>query len=200
MAFPRFRGRALDLMYIKLFNILKVNKPPSKFTPFQFKLRVKPFIFVRKPLGGISFSTNQWFCLHFYSKPIIMCKKRHHIKFANKHLGIIWGHFTVLLQTFFLFFGMTLIYVVLKIILLNFLVGIFYSLRDWKYIYIYIYIYISARGDILPHILILYIFEIAFTLTRLSSFCLSNSISCTGRLTLKVICWPNQLTRPNIVL
>ena len=75
--------------------------------------------------GGISFWTNQHFCLHFCSKPIRMRKTRHHMKFVNKHLGIIWGHFRALLQAVFLFFVLKLIYVVLKRIILNFLVGIF---------------------------------------------------------------------------
>jgi hypothetical protein len=47
--------------------------------------------------GGISFSTNQRFCLHFCSKPIRMSKIRHHMKF-----GITLGHFRALLQAGFL--------------------------------------------------------------------------------------------------
>jgi hypothetical protein len=46
---PSFRGRALDLVYIKLSGTLIVRKTPSKFAPYEFKLRFKPSIFVRKP-------------------------------------------------------------------------------------------------------------------------------------------------------
>jgi hypothetical protein len=42
------------------------------------------------------------------------------MKFVNKHLGIKLGYFRALLQV--CFFALTLIYVVLKIILFNFLV------------------------------------------------------------------------------
>jgi hypothetical protein len=70
--------------------------------------------------GGISFSTNQRFCLHICSKPIRMRKtRRHHMKFVNKHMGS--------LQSFAAsgFWHEIDIFVVLKRILLNFLVGIF---------------------------------------------------------------------------
>ena len=47
----RFRGRALDLMYIKLFaGTLIVHKTPSKFAPYEFKLRFKPIIFFAKAI------------------------------------------------------------------------------------------------------------------------------------------------------
>jgi hypothetical protein len=46
----RFRGRALDLMYIKLFaGTLIVHKTPSKFAPYEFELRFKPIIFLQRP-------------------------------------------------------------------------------------------------------------------------------------------------------
>jgi hypothetical protein len=38
--------------------------------------------------GGISFSTNQRFCLHFCPKPIRMRKTLHHTKFVNKRMGV----------------------------------------------------------------------------------------------------------------
>ena len=38
---------------------------------------------------GISFSTNQCFCLHFRPKPIRMHKTLHHMKFVNKHMGLL---------------------------------------------------------------------------------------------------------------
>jgi hypothetical protein len=38
--------------------------------------------------GGISFSTNQRFCLHFCPKPIRMRKTVHHMKFDNKRMGV----------------------------------------------------------------------------------------------------------------
>jgi hypothetical protein len=40
--------------------------------------------------GGISFSTNQRFCLHFCPKPIRMRKTLHHMKFVNKRMGLLW--------------------------------------------------------------------------------------------------------------
>ena len=39
--------------------------------------------------GGISFSTNQRFCLHFCPKPIRMRKTLHHMKFVNKRMGLL---------------------------------------------------------------------------------------------------------------
>ena len=39
--------------------------------------------------GGISFSTNQRFCLHFGPKPIRMRKTLHHMKFDNKRMGLL---------------------------------------------------------------------------------------------------------------
>jgi hypothetical protein len=72
--------------------------------------------------GGISFSTNQRFCLHFFPKPIRMRKTLHHMKFDNKHIGVTSELFC---KRFFVFLAMKLIYVVLKRILLNFLVAIF---------------------------------------------------------------------------
>jgi hypothetical protein len=39
--------------------------------------------------GGISSSTNQRFCLHFCPKPIRMRKTLHHMKFVNKHMGLL---------------------------------------------------------------------------------------------------------------
>ena len=47
------------------------------------------------------------------------------MQFVNKRLGIIWGSFRALLEGFFCFFAMKLIYVVLKRILLNLLLEIF---------------------------------------------------------------------------
>ena len=41
--------RALDSMYIKLSGTLIIHKTLSKFAPYEFKLRFKPSIFVRKP-------------------------------------------------------------------------------------------------------------------------------------------------------
>jgi hypothetical protein len=46
---PSFRGRALDLMYIKLSGALLVHKTSSKLTSYEFKWHFKPSIFVRKP-------------------------------------------------------------------------------------------------------------------------------------------------------
>ena len=43
----------------------------------------------RDKQGGISFSTNQRFCLHFCPKPIRMRKTLHHMKFVNKHMGLL---------------------------------------------------------------------------------------------------------------
>jgi hypothetical protein len=71
--------------------------------------------------GGISFSTNQRFCLHFCPKPIRMRKTLHHMKFVNKHMGLLHSF----AASDFLVFAMKLIYVVLKRILLNFLLAIF---------------------------------------------------------------------------
>jgi hypothetical protein len=39
--------------------------------------------------GGISFSTNQRFCLDFCRKPIRMRKTLHHMKFVYKHMGLL---------------------------------------------------------------------------------------------------------------
>jgi hypothetical protein len=44
--------------------------------------------FLHAEQGGISFSTNQRFCLHFCPKPIRMRKTLHHMKFDNKRMGV----------------------------------------------------------------------------------------------------------------
>jgi hypothetical protein len=46
------------------------------------------FFYVAYQQGGISFSTNQRFCLHFCPKPIRMRKTLHHMKFDNKRMGV----------------------------------------------------------------------------------------------------------------
>jgi hypothetical protein len=45
--------------------------------------------FLHAEQGGISFSTNQRFCLHFCPKPIRMRKTLHHMKFVNKRMGLL---------------------------------------------------------------------------------------------------------------
>ena len=103
-------------------NILSHRKVPfQKMPPPPGKSLKKALQSTRHEQGGISFSTNQRFCLHFCPKPIRMRKTLHHMKFVNKRMG----YFRAFLQMVFLVFAMKLIYVVLKRILLNFLVAIF---------------------------------------------------------------------------
>ena len=54
-----------------------------------FRFDVSPFSTCHHEQGGISFSTNQRFCLHFCPKPIRMRKTLHHMKFVNKRMGLL---------------------------------------------------------------------------------------------------------------